>query len=304
VEVLKADIFRKESFLRSLDLFEQSPKPTTMSTTKNPLDDREVKLMLDDVKDLNTAHDFAKWQKSFLEKFTIFLDDFGGPSTKAQRAYNKFTRSSQALIKIVRMLQKHIEDGKLSTEKISVKAQNAMSELKACLTNLVKELAGILPTTASDIQQLGFTKYHMGAILVQEGFKEYAVMQYCRALLKLLRAAALDEVADRQILDEIDYYNKKFDVFCGVMESLNLLAAAKVAQELLHCGLVTDAAKFQTKADNIQVEEPASAPLPPTAVEEDEESSSSYETVGFEETKSVSSYETIEVGIDFTALGA
>ena len=223
-----------------------SKSPTKRNiTTESPLDDKEVKAILDQVTDCRSPHDFKLWQQSFLNKFTRFLDTEG--SRKAARAYKSYSRSNDKLIAVLRKLQKHIDDGNLSPEKITVKAQKSMSELKACLTKQVGELRAILPTSVVEAKTMGFSKYHMAAVLVKEEFQEYAVMMFCRCLLKVLRHEALDDVADSQILDEIDYYNKSFDVFCGVMESLHLLDPAKVAQELLHAGLVDEAQEFQEK---------------------------------------------------------
>jgi len=135
----------------------------------NPLDDPEVKALLDEGGTLTSEHDFGKWQKSFLDKFTAFLDS--SSSEKAQGAYNKFTKSSDGLIKLVKQLQKLIDQGSLSAEKTTVKARNAMSELRATLVTLIDELGKLMPTTASEAKRFGFTKYHMGAILVKDGFK-------------------------------------------------------------------------------------------------------------------------------------
>lgn len=198
----------------------------------NPLENADVKALLADADNINSKHDFQNWQKSFLDAFTKFLDSKG--SDKAKEAYDKFSNSSGGLFKIVKSLTKHIEDGAVSKEHASVKGRRAITELGTVLNKLVEALQLILPTTSMQITKFGFTKYHMGAVLVEDGFKEYAVMQFCKKLLQHLRVQALDDIASQQVLEEIDYFGKKFDVFCGVMESLNLMNVCKIAEKFLH----------------------------------------------------------------------
>lgn len=222
----------------------------------NPLENANVKALLADADKINSRHDFSNWQKSFLEAFTKFLDSDG--SVKAKEAYVKFSKSSGGLFKIVKTLTTYIENGSLSKERASVKGRRAITELGTILSKLVDALQLILPTTSGQIKKFGFTKYHMGAVLVEDGFKEYAVMQFCKKLLQHLREQALDEIASQQVLDEIDYFGKKFDVFCGVMESLNLMKVCKVAEKFLHTELTQETSRVLESSS----EPPSSEPPP------------------------------------------
>eukprot|EP00977_Amphora_coffeiformis_P016479 scaffold5108_cov172-Amphora_coffeaeformis.AAC.28 len=246
----------------------------------NPLENADVKQLLKEADNINSKHDFQNWQKSFLDAFTKFLDSDG--SDKAKEAYAKFSTSSTGLFKVVKSLTDHIEEGTLSKERTSVKARRAITELGTVLNKLVEALQLILPTTSQQITKFGFTKYHMGAVLVEDGFKEYAVMQYCQKLLRHLRVQALDQLASRQVLDEIDYFGSKFSSFCGVMESLNLMNVCKIAEKFLH----SDLAKETEKADSPKK----------SREKKDDASTSSYEEI--QEIITVSSYETVEVADD------
>lgn len=215
--------------------------------SSNPLENEEIKSMLDSVaSQIHTKYDFQNWQSSFLAKFNTFLDSNG--SKKAGAAYKTLTKSSDGLIKIVKLLQKLINDGNLGVDKTTVKARTTMSQLQSCLKTLVGELLTLMPCTTYEIRAYGFTKYHMGAVLVEDSFQQYAVMKYCISLLQLLRHAALNEVADKQILEQISEYIKKFDVFVGVMESLDFWNICKLAAELLHSELMNEARKFEKAA--------------------------------------------------------
>lgn len=299
----------------------------------NPLDNADVKQLLNGADNINSKHDFGNWQKSFLDAFTKFLDSEG--SDKAKEAYTKFSTFSSGLFKVVKSLTDHIEQGTLSKERTSVKARRAVTELGTVLGKLVEALELILPTTSVQIKKFGFTKYHMGAVLVEDGFREYAVMQYCKKLLRHLRVEALDQLASKQVLDGIDYFGKKFDVFCGVMESLNLMNVCRIAEKFLHTELIEETQKVLGEAAPEPEPEPSPAkasadpppiekreftvdvtypdtPLSPNKTEtstelytpektkqgenKDDASVSSYEEV--DEIVTVSSYETVEVSDD------
>jgi hypothetical protein len=219
----------------------------------NPLEDAAIRQMLHDAKSkIGTPHDFAEWQASFLHKFHVFLDTDG--SARAQKAYASFRQASKGLIHNVKHLQSHIDAGTISETRISVKGRNSMSELKVVLDKLTDGLQLILPTTQVEIQTFGFSKFHMAAVLVKDGFKEYAVLEYCRLLLQLLRVAALDKAAGSTILHQIDVFGNQFDVFCGVLASLHILDLAVQTSALLHADLHKETQKIQVETKKLKEE--------------------------------------------------
>jgi hypothetical protein len=223
------------------------------ATDVNPMSkDSELKSLLRDVDSVKTVEEFNLWRNSFLDMYTQHLDTSG--SEKAAACYTKFSKTSVGLRKVVKQLQDLIDKGDLSADRISVKAKMTISELNAKTGQLIKEIDKLLPSTEKEIQAFGFSKWHMGAILVKDGFKEYAVMMHSRALLKKLRVAALDDVADQQILDGIDYFGKKFDIFCGVMADLGLMDACEKATEVLHSEMLQEARQAEVATKTLQQE--------------------------------------------------
>jgi hypothetical protein len=161
---------------------------------------------------------------------------------------------SGALKKPILALQSLVEKGDLSPDKVSVKARMSLSELAARLGKIVTELQNLLPSTDKEVRTCGYSKWHMGAVLVEEGFTEHAVLSYCRALLKVLRVQALDDVADKQILDQIEYFGKKFDIFCSVLADLGLMAVCEKATEVLHAELLEETKNANESAKILQRE--------------------------------------------------
>jgi hypothetical protein len=70
-------------------------------------------------------------------------------------------------------------------------------------------LAELLPGSGQADQAPDYvdTNYHMGAILIGDGFSLYGYLQTCYQILQQRKGDVLWEVADRQILAEIDNYH-------------------------------------------------------------------------------------------------
>ena len=147
-------------------------------------EDPSLKSLLSDVSTVRDEVGFDKWRTSFLECYTQYLDKSG--SAKAESAFKDFTTGLGALKKVNTKLEGLIEKGDLSVDRVSVKGKMAMSELKAKVGNTVQHLQQLLPTTEKEIQSLGFSKWHMGAVLVRDGFTEYAIMMQSQAVLRSL----------------------------------------------------------------------------------------------------------------------
>ena len=146
-----------------------------MSSDTNPLNEnRKLKSLLEDVEAIDSAEGFNLWRASFLEIYETYLDTDG--SDNAEAKYNQFSKSSTGLNKIVKQLQGLVDSGKLSVDNISVKARMSMSALKVKLGKLLEEVMTLMPATEKEVKAGGFTKWHMGAVLVREGFKIYAGM--------------------------------------------------------------------------------------------------------------------------------
>ena len=62
----------------------------------------------------------------------------------------------------------------------------------------------------------------MGAILIRDNFKEYGKLTNCRDVLHEMRTQSLNDVADKQILEEMDNFAIKLQKFCDVMADLGL----------------------------------------------------------------------------------
>ena len=191
-------------------------------------DDPDLQRQMGNLDGVSSKADFIKWRSSFLEVVDAFLDQEG--STKAAEAYTLFTTHVRSLQKTKQKLQTCLDNGSLSAEKASVKARRALSELQASLANVTAKLQQLLPGNKS--VNVGYSNYHMGAMLVREGFQSYGSLQECDESLLLGKEEALQFVADKQLLQEIDNYHEKLQTFVAIMSDLGLMKIAIKAQEI------------------------------------------------------------------------
>ena len=191
-------------------------------------EDPDLQRQMGNLDGVSSKADFIKWRSSFLEVVDAFLDQEG--STKAAEAYTLFTTHVRSLEKTKNKLQACLDNGSLSAEKASVKARRALSELQASLANVTAKLQQLLPGNKS--VNVGYSNYHMGAMLVREGFQSYGNLQECDESLLLGKEEALQFVADKQLLQEIDNYHEKLLTFVAIMSDLGLMKIAIKAQEI------------------------------------------------------------------------
>jgi hypothetical protein len=92
----------------------------------------------------------------------------------------------------------------------------------------------MMPATLEEVASLGYSKFHLGAVLIRDGFVEYDRLMICDEILQYLRSKALQAVADRILLDEMEYYHDRLQMFCDVMADLGLYNAMVKCRELLY----------------------------------------------------------------------
>ena len=171
---------------------------------------------LDKVKKYKT---FQRWKGGFLERLESFLYEAG--MQPAEKNGNDFDTQLTKFIKQATKVQDHIAKGELSDTKKTVKASLALSEMCNKLTVLVNEIETLIPFKKDEERKKKFSKFHLGAVLIRQNFKQYAKMQAIGdALVEI--GEKLETVADRQQHELMEMYRKQVQRFCDVMADLNL----------------------------------------------------------------------------------
>ena len=115
-----------------------------------------------------------------------------------------------------------MENGSISKDKVSVKGRNGLNEANRAMTDVVDELLSFIPTSGAEVKQCGYNKWQLGAVLIRDGFQVYEKMVVSGEILVSLKEKVLTGIADKQILEQIDYYVKQVACFCDVMADLGL----------------------------------------------------------------------------------
>jgi len=178
-------------------------------------DDPILKDLLKQLDRIETRRGFAKWKNQFLTQFEMHLE--GTNVTKASHKYHSFAKRIDRLALLLKTLEGLIRSGDCSTEKCTVKSRQSLSELQKALTGMIEHTQALVPGTLEVEQKAGYTKFDMGAVLVRDGFVEYDRLCICNEILLHMKDIALTEVADRQLLEEMDRYWQKVEAFYQIM---------------------------------------------------------------------------------------
>jgi hypothetical protein len=210
-----------------------NPSTSTCQYQTNPLkEDTELKSLLKELEhDVTNTKQFEQWRNSFLSRFIEFLDVKS--TENAEQSYWKFSDTMSDFVRAINKLSKYIEDGSISNTNCSVKARQGLQEVSRNVTIVVDEVDKLIPGTIAMEKLAGFTKFHMGAVLVRDGFREYARMSMCADVIEKMERS-LKNVADKLILLNMNAYLFKIHMFCDIMADLGLLSALIKCREYVH----------------------------------------------------------------------
>ena len=182
--------------------------------------DAELKEMLGQLEFIKTGRTFRRWKTSFLTRWEEFLEQEN--IEHADDAYQKFAQNMSKFVILVDAVNTHVANNDLSANRTTVKGRNSLNEMNKNLTLIIDEHDALIPQTNQVEKKCGYNKFHMGAILIRDNFKEYGRLSDCRDTLQHMRTVSLNDVADKQILEEMDNFATILQKFCDVMADLGL----------------------------------------------------------------------------------
>ena len=186
----------------------------------NPLkSDPELQTLLKTLGSIKKYRKFQGWRAKFLDRLEQFLYDEG--MTPAQAACHDFDSLLKKFVKMATKVQDHIQMGALSSTKKTVKAALALSEMCNSLTTVCREVEDLIPFSDREEKKRGFTKFHLGAVLIRQGFHQYITMKAIEDALTDT-ASKIEDVMDRQQHDLFHAYKQQVQRFCDVMSDLHL----------------------------------------------------------------------------------
>lgn len=216
----RGDSFQKESPVRTASYLSDDGAEKK-NTTLNPIQtDPELKEMIERLDDVDSFRSFKVWKSSFLNRFETFLAEDG--TAPAQTVYTEFRKSMGLFVKQVKAVQGFVEKGDISVDRTTVKGRNSLNEMNKQLVEIIDEEQKLIPAKSAQERRRGYTKFHLGAVLVRDGFKEHERMSMCSEILLRLKEDSLEGVSDKQHLEEIVNYDTALKRFRDIMADLGL----------------------------------------------------------------------------------
>jgi hypothetical protein len=201
------------------------------TATTNPLkEDDQLQRLLAQVDDIKTKNEFSAWRASFLKQYEKYLDPSGvGVASEALHALDALLKK---LVSLVNKLQGHLREGELSTDKCTVKARHSLAEFHKQTTAVISALEHLIPSSTEKENEEGYNKFHVGAVLIRDGFIEYTHLSLCDQIFLSFQKGSLGEIADRQILAEMERFHSQIEGFVHILSDLGLYNAMKKSREL------------------------------------------------------------------------
>jgi hypothetical protein len=151
---------------------------------------------------------FHRWKKSFLDRLLPQIQS--SEKRGMQVADEASERFDAILAKTAKQAHKVVDIGKKSSNKATL----ALRELLSLMQQTTAALTEWILASSSEEKKQGYTKFHLGAALIQQGFPHYITMQGMQQALKQIQDDILANSADRQQIDVFRSYHTQVDRFC------------------------------------------------------------------------------------------
>lgn len=176
----------------------------------NPLkSDPELVSLLKRLHSITKYKYFQRWKKSFLDRLLPqILENDKSAMQVADEASEAF---DQVLAKTARQAHKVVHFDSFT----SVKATLALRELGSLLQQTTSTLKEWIPASSQEEKRQGYTKFHLGAALIQQGFPQYVTLKGMEDALTRIETDVLPNTTDRQLLDVFRGYHTQVNRFCG-----------------------------------------------------------------------------------------
>eukprot|EP00532_Pseudo-nitzschia_australis_P008926 CAMPEP_0168179526 /NCGR_PEP_ID=MMETSP0139_2-20121125/9907_1 /TAXON_ID=44445 /ORGANISM="Pseudo-nitzschia australis, Strain 10249 10 AB" /LENGTH=658 /DNA_ID=CAMNT_0008099395 /DNA_START=345 /DNA_END=2321 /DNA_ORIENTATION=- len=214
---------------------------STGTASNNPItNDVQLNILVHDKLNKITKYkSFHRWKSKFLNRFENYLTQSG--RTPAKEASDKLQEHLNSCSKRANVLLGYIDKGDLSpvTGKKSVRAALALNEFCRDLENTRVELGELVPAKQVDERRRRYTKFHIGASLIEEGFPQYVSMKELEEKVQEIADKTRDVENDEDVLDKLQrdlfrYYAKQVTRFCDVMADLDLYEIMLKCVQFLH----------------------------------------------------------------------
>ena len=234
---------------------------------QNPLQlDDDLKIRLGKIDSLHTIESYQGWKTSFLDGYKKHVDENGVLNAKDND--ERLLKELRKLAKVVTSIHKMVDDGVLAKDKSpGVKGQQLLNELykemAECKSEIIffysyffnsiflstnthttfhlmtfsnltveKNVKDYLPTSGQQEEKIGYDKFELGAVLIENDFKIYELMVTTRDLILKLHDKVLQHITTKNNHSIMNFYMRQIQSFVDVMADLGLFFVMEKLLEL------------------------------------------------------------------------
>ena len=206
-------------------------KPNLEGTgkTSNPLkSDPELVRLLKKLDTITKYKSFHRWKKSFLDRLLPHIVTDQKQKCSLQVADEASEKFDTILAKTARqaneVLDKESRGG-------AVQATLALRELGNLLQQTTETVQEWIPASTQEEKQQGYTKFHLGAALIQQGFPQYVAFMQMDQVLQEIKESLEDEDDNELLESTLQAYFTQVERFCDVLADLGIYEIAKKCHE-------------------------------------------------------------------------
>lgn len=199
----------------------------------NPFkEDTKLLELLRQLDGITTRRQFRRWKKSFMRTFETYLGNTG--CSKVRLAYRQLSHILAHHVELVKAMHAHIQAGNLTPDGCTVRARQTLGDFFDQMIRVKQILIDLLPTTAKMEKEIGYTKFHLAAVLIDNGFIAYDRLSLCDEIHHHFKRWCLQDVTSQLFLLEMDHYHSKLGMFCDILADLGLKDALETCLTFLH----------------------------------------------------------------------
>lgn len=194
--------------------------------SENPLkSDKKLQNLLTNVGSIQSGKALADWKASFLEVYKSYLDPDG--VLNARDADDRLVRRLQGLAKASLRVQAFTESGHITTVQVTAEGRRALAAWTEEISLAEDAVAKMCPKTSEEMDMVGYDKFELGAVLIQDGFQAYEIMLTNNEFIQELCNGPLHGVLEKSQLSIIAFYSREMQSFVEIMTDLGLLKLMK-----------------------------------------------------------------------------
>jgi hypothetical protein len=95
-----------------------------------------------------------------------------------------------------------------------------------------KEIQRFMPTTAADEAVVGYDKFELAAVEIEDGFNVYELLKTTKDIIRHLQETVLNQVLPGNKLSIIQFYLRQIQSFCDIMADLGLFGLMNDVMEM------------------------------------------------------------------------